>query len=248
MSRYRQSGFKGRRRSSRALGSGTAVSAFLAFGLGPLAAAPTAQADIEDVWVDLFGQDLGTAVADLSANWGDQAAWGVVLDSASWDGVFDSWSDTATWDAVLADLNLSGIGAADFSWPGSADASFNWGEINWFMPFGNGADGTAANPDGGAGGWIYGSGGAGWDADGTGGVYDGGAGGQGGLFGGNGGHGGDGYDTGAGGDGGAAGLFAWLSHGGDGGDGGSAVTAGGDGGAGGVGGDAALWALWSTAG
>lgn len=78
MASHRQGGSKARR--SRVFGAGTAVSAFLTFGMAPLAATPTAHADIEDVWVDLFGPDLGTAVADLSADWGDQAAWAVVFD------------------------------------------------------------------------------------------------------------------------------------------------------------------------
>src|SRR5690349_10737266 len=164
MARHRQGGFKVRR--NRVFGAGTAVGAFLAFGLGPLAAAP-ARADFEDVLIDLLGADLGNAVADLGANWGDQAAWAVVFDPGSWTPFFDGLGEPAIWDAILADLNLAGIGAASLDVPGTADASFNWGEINWLMPFGDGADGTAAHPDGGAGGWIYGNGGAGWDADGT---------------------------------------------------------------------------------
>ena len=52
--------------------------------LSQLAVTPVAHADIEDVLVDLFGQGLGDAVADLGANWGDQAAWAVVLDAESW--------------------------------------------------------------------------------------------------------------------------------------------------------------------
>lgn len=186
MSRHRRSGQK-IHRSNRVFGAGTAVSAFLAFGLGPWAAAPPAHADFDDVLVDLLGADLGNAVADLGANWGDQAAWAVVLDPGSWSPFFDGLGDQATWDAILADLNLAGIGAASLDVPGAADASFNWGDIDWFRPFGDGADGTALHPDGYAGGWIYGTGGAGWDADGTGTSIDGGAGGQGGLFGGDGG-------------------------------------------------------------
>ncbi|WP_420110008.1 PGRS repeat-containing protein, partial [Mycolicibacter arupensis] len=228
MSRHRRSGFTNTR-SSRIFGAGTAVSAFLAFGMVP-ATAPAAHADVEDVWIDLFGEGLWDAIAGVGANWGDQDAWTVVLDPASWTPFFDSLGSQATWDALLSDLSLSAIGAGSLDLPGAADASFNWGDIDWLRPFGNGADGTALNPDGAAGGWIWGSGGDGWNADGTGGEFDGGSGGQGGLFGGDGGAGGDGYQGGDGGDGGAAGLFAWFSRGGDGGDGGDAFFAGDDGG------------------
>ncbi|RAU90320.1 hypothetical protein DQP56_23310, partial [Mycolicibacter senuensis] len=227
------------------IGAGSAVGAFLAFGMAPVTTAP-AHADFDDVLIELFGEGLGDALTTLSADWADQDAWQLVLDPVSWSPFFDNLSDQAVWDVILSDLDLSGVGAPGFDLPGSA--AFSWNEINWWMPFGNGADGTAENPDGAAGGWIFGTGGAGWDADGTGGVFDGGAGGQGGLFGGNGGAGGDGFDGGDGGAGGAAGLFAWFSHGGVGGDGGEAVTLGTAGGAGGIGGDAALWGLFSTAG
>ena len=40
---------KGQRRRNLAIGSGSAVGAFLAFGMAPLAAAPPAKADIEDM-------------------------------------------------------------------------------------------------------------------------------------------------------------------------------------------------------
>ncbi|WP_342713774.1 PGRS repeat-containing protein, partial [Mycolicibacter sinensis] len=249
MSRHRHSGSKGRR-SSRVLGAGSAVGAFLAFGMAPLGAAPAAHADFDDVLIDLLGQDLGDAVAGLGTNLGDQGAWEVVLDPASWSAFFDGLGSQSTWDAVLADLDLTAASSAVADLPGSA-AAFNWSDINWLMPFGNGAAGTADHPDGYAGGWIWGNGGAGWDATGTGASavpIDGGDGGQAGLFGGDGGAGGDGYDGGDGGDGGAAGPFSWFSHGGDGGNGGAAITEGRDGGAGGAGGDAAQWGAFSTAG
>jgi len=113
---------------------------------------------------------------------------------------------------------------------------------------GNGADGTAASPNGGAGGLLFGNGGAGysgtapWAAGGAGGAAGlvgnggaggaggahaaGGAGGRGGWLAGSGGTGGQGGAGGAGGSGGNAVLFG---HGGDGG-------AGGDDGGGGAGG------------
>lgn len=96
---------------------------------------------------------------------------------------------------------------------------------------GNGAAGTAENPDGGAGGWLLGDGGAGWHSTEAG--EAGGAGGAAGLLG-NGGTGGQGGAGAAGGAGGAGGLL--MGIGGLGGNGGSG-TSGPRGGAGGFGGD-----------
>ncbi|KAO98657.1 PE family protein, partial [Mycobacterium tuberculosis] len=101
----------------------------------------------------------------------------------------------------------------------------------WGRPLiGNGADGTAANPNGGAGGLLYGNGGNGFSQTTAG--LTGGTGGSAGLIGngGNGGAGGAGANGGAGGNGGwSAGL---IGNGGNGGAGG----AGANGGAGGNGG------------
>lgn len=95
---------------------------------------------------------------------------------------------------------------------------------------GDGTDGTAAHPDGGAGGWLFGDGGTGWDSTEDGMV--GGNGGSAGMFG-NGGIGGIGGAGAAGGNGGAGGWL--LGIGGAGGTGGPG-TGGGVGGAGGAGG------------
>ncbi|WP_370063884.1 cellulase family glycosylhydrolase [Mycobacterium sp. MAA66] len=97
---------------------------------------------------------------------------------------------------------------------------------------GNGAAGTAAHPTGGAGGWLVGDGGAGWNSTDAG--VAGGAGGRGGLLG-DGGFGGNGGAGAAGGAGGTGGML--MGNGGFGGDGG-AGAAGVDGGAGGRGGNA----------
>ncbi|BDE15912.1 hypothetical protein MKCMC460_47720 [Mycobacterium sp. 20KCMC460] len=96
---------------------------------------------------------------------------------------------------------------------------------------GNGTTGTLANPTGGAGGILFGDGGAGYSP--TGGVLaSGGNGGNAGLIG-TGGIGGAGYDGGTGGRGGVGGWL--MGNGGRGGLGGAALTvlAGGSGGAGG---------------
>ncbi|WP_023644385.1 PE family protein, partial [Mycobacterium tuberculosis] len=111
----------------------------------------------------------------------------------------------------------------------------------WGRPLiGNGADGTAANPNGGAGGLLYGNGGNGFSQTTAG--LTGGTGGSAGLIG-NGGNGGAG---GAGANGGAGGNGGWLyGSGGNGGAGGAgpagAIGAPGvAGGAGGAGGTAGL--------
>jgi endoglycosylceramidase len=95
---------------------------------------------------------------------------------------------------------------------------------------GNGAPGTADAPTGGAGGWLFGDGGAGWHSDEVG--VAGGDGGAAGFLG-NGGPGGAGGASAAGGAGGAGG---WLMGIGGGGGTGGAGAAGGAGGAGGTGG------------
>ncbi|WP_152345413.1 PE family protein, partial [Mycobacterium tuberculosis] len=110
----------------------------------------------------------------------------------------------------------------------------------WGRPLiGNGADGTAANPNGGAGGLLYGNGGNGFSQTTAG--LTGGTGGSAGLIG-NGGVGGVGGDGGQGGNG--AGAGASGTKGGDAGAGGAGGAggwihghggAGGDGGAGGAG-------------
>ncbi|AQT79185.1 hypothetical protein B1R94_07760 [Mycolicibacterium litorale] len=104
---------------------------------------------------------------------------------------------------------------------------------------GNGADGDAANPNGQDGGWLFGSGGAGYswtDATCTNSAgCDGGSGGSGGLIG-SGGNGGNGAAGGSGGSGGSAVLFGVGGNGGNGGTNSSTGGVGGNGGAGGNGG------------
>ncbi len=100
---------------------------------------------------------------------------------------------------------------------------------------GDGADGTAASPNGGAGGLLYGNGGAGYSQTASG--VGGGAGGAAGLIG-NGGSGGAGGANAAG---GAGGRGGWLfGDAGTGGPGGISSVVGAPGGAGGAGGSAGL--------
>ncbi len=94
---------------------------------------------------------------------------------------------------------------------------------------GNGAAGTAANPDGGAGGWLLGDGGNGWSSSSAG--VAGGKGGSAGMFG----DGGAGGAAGAGAAGGAGGAGGWWNGIGGAGGAGGAGAAGGAGGNGGAG-------------
>ena len=113
---------------------------------------------------------------------------------------------------------------------------------------GNGADGTAASPDGAPGGMLYGNGGSGYSETTAG--KPGGAGGTAGLIG-NGGHGGAGGANAAG---GAGGRGGWLfGHGGTGGQGGAGPTgasnaAAASGGTGGTGGAAGLFGAGGSGG
>ncbi|WP_125079610.1 cellulase family glycosylhydrolase [Mycobacterium sp. P7213] len=217
-----------RRRSGRTQLAGAAAAAGLSLGLGlsPLGAA-SAHAEFLD---DAFEQLLAGMVVD----WGEPfAAPATEFDFASWfqQSIYlpiyhglDEWLDTQAGQHVADFLN--GFGS---------------------YVIGDGATGTAANPDGGAAGWLFGTGGTGWDSDqagvagGAGGAAGlignggaggfggaeatGGAGGSGGWLLGNGGAGGDGGDGANGGDGGSGiGLFAAGGHGGDAGQGDSVAS------------------------
>src|SRR3984885_11139002 len=59
---------KGQRRRNLAIGSGSAVGAFLAFGMAPLAAAPPAKADIEDIIFEPIINSLASIDPTLAAD------------------------------------------------------------------------------------------------------------------------------------------------------------------------------------
>ncbi|WP_136623012.1 PE family protein, partial [Mycobacterium pseudokansasii] len=104
---------------------------------------------------------------------------------------------------------------------------------------GDGADGNAANPNGQAGGLLFGNGGNGYNSNSA--RVAGGAGGNAGLWG-NGGLGGSGGAGAAGGPGGHGGLlYGDGAAGGNGGSGVASVASGTNGGSGGSGGSAGLW-------
>ncbi|MBS9536276.1 hypothetical protein KIH27_22115, partial [Mycobacterium sp. M1] len=242
MSEQHRTGRRAARRR-RALGAGTAAGAFLAFGLGPLA--PSAQADGEFDWLT----DLVDAMTGTVATAGP--------DTHGLD--LDGWFNPATWDQQLPGVDEAssaaagaGLGAGELGdyttlllplYTGLHTSIENWihspfgqtvdGFINTVAGskvIGDGTAGTATDPNGGDAGWLFGDGGAGYNA-----TADGAAGGNGGDAGffGNGGTGGSGGTGGTGGDGGAGGTQFGI--GGAGGAGGAGLT-GGDGGNGGTGG------------
>ncbi len=234
----------GTKRNRRVAGLGTAVGAFLAFGVTPLASAPVASAEG-------FGDVFDMAVAPFVDATTGALDWDAVFSPAAWDAFFDP----AHWDDVLAG---AAVGSASFVLPDPTTLMDNWvytpmyAGIDWLVNspwlapivdganhvsealglgqmLGDGAAGTAESAAGGAGGWLFGDGGAGWDNTEVNGV--GGAGGAAGFFG-NGGAGGAGGEGGAGGVGGTGGWY--MGVGGAGGDGGDGLN-GGVGGAGGAG-------------
>jgi endoglycosylceramidase len=241
----RRSG-RGRR---RVVGAGTAAGAFLAFGMTPLTPAPAANADFEDVILDPILNSLSSVDPALATD--------LTSLVASVDPSFSA--DTAVSAALPATVNLqelfqqyvsSPLENAEQAWITSPTGEQFDSSLNTAFGrdiIGNGAPGTEADPNGGAGGLLFGDGGAGWNSTEAG--VAGGNGGDAGLFG-DGGDGGQGGEGAAGGDGGTGGTVignggnggdggdgSTLLAGGAGGDGGNAVSPLGDGGNGGNGGD-----------
>ena len=196
------------------------VAAFFAVTSVGTPLTPPAHADIDDMMDALF----------------DGSTWDTFFSPAHWDAAF----------AALAEPTDPGLSVGFDLYAGLHDIAEKWidselgGQVNGAINhlfgstvIGNGADGTAENPDGGNGGWLFGDGGAGWSS-----TTDGVAGGHGGsavgLFG-EGGAGGDGGAGAVGGDGGTGGwLFGNGGHGGDAGDGATAAGLPALGGVGGV--------------
>ncbi|MEB3019825.1 cellulase family glycosylhydrolase [[Mycobacterium] crassicus] len=227
MIRYRGgSGF------GRSIALSAAVGVAITFGV---AAPPPAGAEMFE---DLFDQavapflDVATGGVDWDAL-GSPAAWDAFFDPAHWDGVIAGSSSVGIAEATMSlqQLIYTPLHAGIEGWINSAGPTPILDGLNdiskamgWGAMIADGAAGTEANPDGGAAGWLFGDGGAGWDNTASGGA--GGAGGAAGIFG-NGGHGGDGgsgADGGRGGDGGAGGTL--MGVGGAGGDAGDGVYSG----------------------
>ncbi len=213
------------------------MGAFLALWTTPLAAAPPARADVVDGVIDsILAPVVGAATSTLdSAALSTSAAWDSLFDPAHWDAALAGLVDPAASGSSIPDptalfqqVVYTPIHAGLQGWIASPVGQQVDDVIN--TPFtlltgrdliGNGAAGTAAHPDGGDGGWLFGDGGPGWTSTYAG--LGGGSGGSAGLIG----------DGGAGGGGGPGGVGV---AGGNGGAGGVLMGVGGAGGAGGLGG------------
>ena len=171
------------RRRRRAIGLGGGAGAFLAFGTGPLAGAPTANADVLDSILDpiinslasidpTLGADVSGLVTAFDPTFvGDPAA--VALPAA--DSALPA-ADSAQALSLAGQYNVLYLAnhAFDQQWIdgttflGQSTVTFD-NFINSLSPgtllIGNGAMGTEADPTGGAGGLFFGDGGTGWDSD-----------------------------------------------------------------------------------
>ena len=163
---------KARRRG--VVGLGTGAGAILAFGMGPLAAAPPANADdfgILDSILDPIINSLSAADPALAV---DATGWLAGLDSAL--GAASSADASSAANAPLDFTQAydtyiyAPTEAAEQAWITSStgelyDTSLNnfWHEIGGTgILIGNGTDGTATDTTGGAGGLWFGDGGTGW--------------------------------------------------------------------------------------
>ena len=177
MSRYRGSRF------GRSIGASAAVGVAVSFGVAAPAGA--------EVFDDLVDQAVAPFV-DAAAG---GVNWDAVWSPAAWDAFFDP----AHWDAIIAGSSGAGVmslqqliytplHAGIEGWINSAGPTPILDGLNdfskamgWGAMIADGAAGTEAHPDGGAAGWLFGDGGAGWNS-----TDPGGAGGAGGAAGGGG--------------------------------------------------------------
>jgi endoglycosylceramidase len=230
----------------RVFGLGLTAGAFFAFGMAPLVTAPPANADEFDVIVDpiisalsgidpTLGADLGALATSFDPTFAADSAASAATAAATPDfsDLFNQFVYTPTHTA-LEDWITSNLGHQVDSFINSLAGS---------DVIGNGAPGTEADPTGGAGGWLFGDGGAGWNS-----TDPGVAGGEGGAAGiiGNGGVGGEGGAGADGGDGGAGGSF--LGIGGDGGNAGDGTAPDGLPALGGAGGDSSVFGIHGMVG
>ena len=225
---------------SRLIGWSVSAGAVLAFGMTPLASAPTAHADGLDAIIDPIINSLASLDPVLGADW---TSWVANLDSALDAALTVDPSSAAATTTDFAEMYAQSvyepihtfdqqwIEGTSFFGPGTVTFDDNINSLFGVLLIGNGTDGIEGAPDGTAGGLWFGDGGDGWNSTltgidgGDGGAAymgDGGIGGMGGL----GADGGDGGATamGIGGDGGMGGLGRFTNSvagfGGNGGDGG----------------------------
>ena len=229
-----------------ALGLGASAGAFFAFGMAPLMTAPPASADEFDVILDpiinslsaidpTLGADLGALATSFDPTFAADSATSAATAAATPDfsDLFNQYVYTPTHTA-LEDWINSNLGH-------QVDGFIN--SVAGSDVIGNGAPGTETDPDGGAGGWLFGDGGHGWNSDDPG--VAGGEGGAAGIIG-NGGEGGDGGAGADGGDGGAGGSF--MGIGGDGGNAGDGTAPDGLPALGGAGGDSSVLGIHGMVG
>jgi endoglycosylceramidase len=237
----------------RVVGLGLAAGACLAFGMTPLATAPAAYADVLDVILDpiinSFSNSLSAIDPTLGADLGALATSfdpTLAADSAASAASASMAAATPDFAELFNQSVYTPIHTALEDWINSNLGEHVDGFINTVAGsyvIGNGAPGTDTDPDGGAAGWLFGDGGAGWNS-----TEPGVAGGDGGAAGiiGNGGAGGEGGAGAAGGDGGTGGSF--MGIGGDGGNGGDGSTPDGLPALGGAGGNASVFGIHGTVG
>jgi endoglycosylceramidase len=215
-------------RALRVVGAGTAAGVFLAFGMTSLAPAPVANADGLELILDpilnslssvdpALATDLTSMVDSVDPSFGADGAVTAALPATSQAAaLFEEYVYTPLENAAQAWINSPTGEQVD----GFLNTTF--GEYL----IGNGTPGSMQDPNGGAGGLLFGDGGPGWNSNEVG--IAGGNGGDAGIFG-DGGGGGQGGSGAAGGEGGAGGSLMGIGGGGGGGG------AGGDGGDGGDG-------------
>ena len=97
----------------RTLGLGGSAGAFLAFGLSPLAGAPTAKADVFDDILDLaIGSAASSAVTAVNPT--------DFLDPGVLSGALADLGTPAGWDSLLADFGSSSSALSDTGTAASA--------------------------------------------------------------------------------------------------------------------------------
>ena len=174
--RNRQSQKAKARRRARVAGLGAGAGAFLAFGLYPLAGAPTAKADVfDDILDTVVGSAVSSAVTSVNpTDFLDPSVLSGLLTDlstpAGWDTLLTDFSNPSSFDAVFSpSAALSDAGSAastadsstafwqglEQSWINSSlgqqvDSSLN----TWFAQVDPAALHSAADPTGGACGLI----------------------------------------------------------------------------------------------
>ncbi len=116
--RNRQSEQAKRRRRARAVGLGAGAGAFLALGLGPLAGAPVAKADILTDWVDLI---IDPAVNGMAGTVNPAE----FFDPSVLSGALTDLFSPNGWEALFGDL--SSVSSAGFALPEASTAATDAG-------------------------------------------------------------------------------------------------------------------------